>query len=283
MTETKRRVRSYSQLSSYHQCPFAFYLKRIRRLPEPPSVWTAGGLAVHTTTEQYDLLTWQENDLSAFASDAEWRATFRNNFADELDKLRENDPDESNWRTAGKPTKARPNGEDATWWLEAGQDMISRYIAWRISTNDILRIAAVKGAAGIEVEVRTLLGGVEVVGFIDRVFVDLRTLVYLVGDYKSGKRKVTDPGQVGQYSVQLEQQYDLPVTWGAYYSAREGQMGTPLSLTRFTEHQLGEAYQQLEANIAAGHFPPNQTALCKSCGLRKFCPYEGGVLPEETE
>lgn len=276
--ETKRRyVRSYSQLSEWKQCSWRFYLRRLLRAQETPSVWTAGGLAFHKTTEMYDMLTWQENDLSGWQDPRPWFGTFRDQFEEELDKLRAIDPDESNWRVASK------GRETIVFWRQLGPVLISQYIAWRTSTVDTLRIAAVKSAPGIEVKVETSLGDVPVVGYIDRVFQDVRTGVLEIVDYKSGARMPADSGQLGQYSVQLEQQEGTPVTWGAFYNARKGQLDGPLNLAGYTEAGLGQQYQRLEASIEAREFEPNITALCKSCGVKQFCKFVGGKEPEASE
>lgn len=42
---------SNSQLGDYTRCAKSYYLKRIQRTPQVPSVWLLGGKAVHMAIE----------------------------------------------------------------------------------------------------------------------------------------------------------------------------------------------------------------------------------------
>ena len=50
---TRADPRSYSQLSSYNDCPRAYELGRVERLKRRPGAWFPGGTAVHRTIERY--------------------------------------------------------------------------------------------------------------------------------------------------------------------------------------------------------------------------------------
>lgn len=45
---------SYSSFTTYLSCGYQYYLGRLLQLPEEPSVWSAGGRAFHTATEEWD-------------------------------------------------------------------------------------------------------------------------------------------------------------------------------------------------------------------------------------
>lgn len=45
--------RSYSQLSTYAECPRQFQLSKVVRVPRRPGFWLPGGTAVHSTIERY--------------------------------------------------------------------------------------------------------------------------------------------------------------------------------------------------------------------------------------
>jgi hypothetical protein len=47
------RTRSYSQLSTYNQCPREFQLGRVEHVSRRPGPWLPGGSAVHATIERY--------------------------------------------------------------------------------------------------------------------------------------------------------------------------------------------------------------------------------------
>jgi len=46
---------SYSAFTTYLTCGWQYYLGRLLKLEEAPSVWSAGGRAFHHATELYDL------------------------------------------------------------------------------------------------------------------------------------------------------------------------------------------------------------------------------------
>jgi ATP-dependent helicase/DNAse subunit B len=45
---------SYSAFTTYITCGYQYYLNRLLQLPEEPSVWSAGGRAFHSATEEWD-------------------------------------------------------------------------------------------------------------------------------------------------------------------------------------------------------------------------------------
>jgi len=50
---------SYSALTTYLDCGWKYYLTRVEKLIEEPTWYLAGGSAVHTATEMYDLEQWK--------------------------------------------------------------------------------------------------------------------------------------------------------------------------------------------------------------------------------
>jgi hypothetical protein len=281
---TQKRTRSYSQLTDYTHCAWAFRLKRIVRVKERPSVWLPGGKAFHAATEAFDLHTWQENDLTEWADSPEpWLNVFSQEFETGLDELREQEPEESRWRTAGRKTKDKPNGEDVTWWRTAGEDMVRQYIEWRASTNDTLGIAAVKGAAGVEVEVHTTFGDEPVIAYVDRLMEDREDGRLLLLDLKTGSRTPSNFMQLAQYSLQLELEIGRPITWGAYYMARPGKLTDPVDLSPWTGGKFQYLYETLDRAASQGIFLPVMDTHCTSCGLRDFCIWNGGSEPNRKD
>ena len=45
---------SYSAFTTYLTCGYQYYLGRLLKVPEEPSIWSAGGRAFHYATELYD-------------------------------------------------------------------------------------------------------------------------------------------------------------------------------------------------------------------------------------
>lgn len=292
MNETpvvERKKRSYSQLTQFKQCGWAYYLTRIRKVSRTPSVWLPAGSAFHLTSEAFDRHWYdvgigagsasigeglRENDPMAQAD--YWQNLFAIEFEILLDVLRENDPDEKSWRPGNR------GKENVDWWRKAGAAMVGRYIDFRISTEDALVLAAVESGPGVEIEITTEFDGVPVVAVADRLYQD-RNGVLDVVDYKSGRRLPDNPDQLGLYSLMLEEALGLPVSWGQFYDARNGWLSPPVNLTHYTRDYWGEQFVKLDEAVNAGDFKPNLTNLCKWCEVKQHCRFVGGTEPEETE
>lgn len=52
---------SYSQLSTWLDCGWKYYLSRIVKVPEEGSWWLPGGSAVHLATERFDKALFEGN------------------------------------------------------------------------------------------------------------------------------------------------------------------------------------------------------------------------------
>lgn len=272
---------SYSALSTYKKCSWEFYLGRILRLPKAGAVWLAGGNAFHAASEKIDLAAWIAD--GKVNTDVEmWQGVFDTEFDKELGKEQAKTPGIV-LKTASKPSKAWPAGEDAAWWRQAGRKMVADYISWRSSNEDALVVATVKGGPAVELELKSTLGGVKVRGFLDLLMQDTSTGVYLLVDKKSGSRTVVDSYQPGQYSVQVGLEYGIDVTWGAFYNARKGGLGDTLDLTPFTPRTLGADYEQLDRKVRAGEFEPTVQKLCDWCDFKKYCKAFGGTIPAPKE
>lgn len=275
-----RPRRSHSQLSDFVRCSWAYRLKRVKKVAEIPSVWLAAGKSFHELTEEIDRFAYAWGIVSAASAyDAGGLGTFDDHLDKQLDELRLIEPDEKLWRTAGRPTKEKPDGESVSWWRNEGPEMVRRYIEWRSATDDVLAMAAVAGGPGIEVEVETQLGGVPVIGYVDRVLLDRRTGELIVVDLKTGSRKPDSAAQLGQYSVQLEQQYGVHVIWGAYYDARNGVLGDPVDLSQYSTSTLGVQFRALDTSVRLQLFLPNIGDNCRTCGFRASCVFAGGKEP----
>lgn len=277
-TTTASRTRSHSQLNDYLHCSWSFRLKRILRIEESPSCWLPGGIAFHAATEGFDVALWEDEATVRAEGDGPWREEFVRSFERQIEVLTEKQPDVSKWRTAGRKTADKPNGEDLDWWHTAGQDMVTGYVNWRLTTSDTWVVATVKGAPGVEVEVRSEFGGVPVVGYVDRLFRVDGQLV--LADLKTGSR-IPQPTQLAQYSLQLEKVAGEPITWGVYYDARKQRPTDLIDLSRFTDGKFGVIYDALDRAAEAGIFLPRMDSHCNNCGVRSACVFQGGVEPEQ--
>lgn len=277
-----RAHRSYSQLSSYLHCQWSYYLTKVAKKEEQPSVWLAGGRAFHSTTEHFDETVGNDTELIAANAGSElleaWADKFTVEFELALDELRETHPDESTWRTAGRATKDKPHGEDVLWWHTAGRQFVTDYIKWRAANADVWELAIVPatGELAIEVEVSIALGEQPMRGWADRVFRARDDGRLAVFDMKSGSRIPAGPVQLATYSVQLEAVFDEPVLWGYFYDARKGTITPPINLSKWTNGNLGYLYETLDFAIENNVFLPTLDSHCGKCGVNKFCKWYGG-------
>jgi len=175
------RTRSFSQLNQYAECGEQFRLERRVKVPRRAAVWFPAGTAFHSTCDDIDLGIHGDAPLD----EAERITRWHSNFSAQLDELREQDPDLKNWRTAGRKTKEKPNGEDVEWWAREGEKFVHAYAAWRESSAGKLRLWELPdGSPAIEVEIVVRIGGAPVRMFVDRVFEDTGSGALLVFDRK---------------------------------------------------------------------------------------------------
>lgn len=267
--------RSWSQLKSYGNCGEAFRLERVVRVPVAPAVWFAAGSAYHIVGELFDRYA-VLNGLEA-ATQIDWLPSFGAALDVELDEMRAKEPDESKWRTAGRKTKDKPNGEDVAWWRANGPGMVQKYIDWRVdhdATYDILILP--NGEPALETEMAVMLGDVAVKNLPDMVLVDRNTGATIVVDRKTGARVPDDDGQLGTCKLALEQTFGIPIWYGAYFMAKTGEMTPPKELDQFNDGALIERYKRMDAAEKAGVYLPVISNLCRSCGVRDFCVFAGG-------
>lgn len=282
MTEATKVARSHSQLTLFAECGWKYKLRYFDRKVEDPAVWLAGGIAFHSATEAYDLYAWPDSPLETYRGDAQYRWDI--DFEAQLGRLRDVEPDESKWRTAGRKSAALPHGQDVPWWRENGPIMVDTYVDWRIAHKDQYAIAMLPdGKPAIEFGGLNDTGDTPIKFFPDRVIVDRITGTLIVVDLKSGARMPPSTHQLGEYAVWIEQVYGMPVWYGSHYDARKGELEPPRLLTRWTDELVSEMYATLDRAIVADAFVPNIGRECAGCGYRRHCKYQPGYRKEVAE
>lgn len=179
--------------------------------------------------------------------------------------------------TATGRASAKYGGKRNTdWWLDNGGQMVQDWIDWRKQTNwDILTIA---GKPCVEIELRFVLPGMDmqVLAYIDRVFV-LPTGELAVVDLKTGRTPET-PEQLGLYRVGLGLVHNYWPDWGYFWSPGGKGHGQPLDLTMYTPEYFSALFQQAVAGVNAGTFLPQPANSCKNwCGVARYCHAVGGA------
>lgn len=254
---------SYSSYSTALECLKKFQLSRIQRAPSIPAWWFVGGSAVHAATEHYDRMAVNAQER-AFRLGSVWEVLF----GKEIEEVKKAEPDEKKWRSGKERYKE---------WNEIGPQLVQAYIDWRRRVPYQIWTTP-DGEPAIELDVSGHLPGcdMEIKAYIDRVFVDPVLNSMPVVDIKSGKTKPDSALQFGVYRALLEAKYGIQPEIGAAWMAREGGLGKPWSLAKYTPEYTGRQLGKLEQIVKAGAFTPHVGGHCWGCDVKDACyAYDG--------
>ena len=269
---------SYSSANSMGTCGWQYYLRKELGFAERPNSAAVGGTVVHVATEAIDRFLHGAENPGEF-SRAELLELGLNNASKALDQeLAEADASgftRSEWKSYGRPTKDKPNGEDIDWFARVAiPKCIESYIDWRLDNPNLRTHTLPNGIAAIEVEYTINVGlRVPIRGYIDRVFEDEDGSPIII-DLKTGQKPKTDE-QLGLYHFALEQTTGQRYTYGAYFYAlkRGGEMTNPIDLSHWTQEKIAYKYDVAEKMITAKLFLPNAGDNCFHCGVSQHCAY----------
>lgn len=269
---------SYSQVSSYIDCGYRYYLERVLRAPQVPAWWFIGGHAVHAATEAAD------KDLirqGVVWDDARIRAEVHAHMDDEIEKLRVEHPDLGSWKSGGVKRGANPQPENEAWWRARAPGMVKGWLVWReeflsAETLPWEFMVLPNGEPAIEVVLQVTIGGRPFKLGIDRIFRVKTTGELVLVDLKTGKREPLSGYQLALYRDAVQQVFGESVKWGYYWMARTGRMGHPHDLDKLNPEMTSSMVEQMARGVEAEIFLPHVTMLCSTCGVREFCPSQGG-------
>lgn len=275
-TSNEARRRSYSQLSGFSECSYRFYLQRVLKVPAVQAVWFPGGTAFHASTEVLDRLTFSGETTFGQLSRQKLDDVWSEEFDRAVDEVRAKEPDVTRWRTAGRPSADKPNGEDLDWWRSAGRNMLSGYVAWWVTEPPWKLWALPDGKPALEVPLLVNFGKVPVVGYVDQILRSTDTGRLLIVDKKTGSMKPTNPLQLAGYNVELQAVFGQTFGWGSYFMAREAKLTEPEPLSHWDAAMLTQLYERMDAAERQGLYLPNLGRHCSGCLARKWCPPAGG-------
>lgn len=250
--------RSYSQLSTYLECPESYKYKYIERIPEQPAIWSIGGTAFHTCAEQ--VMRGEEPDWDGAWQQAYAEVVRRDPAAGELPL--------DDWRKANKGT------EDATWWGWHGPKMVEGFVTWKNTIAHQLVPLSDGDRIYLEHRFEVPLGGVQVVAIPDALITDEHGNLNIL-DYKTGKDQRGPAGslQLGVYKAAVAAATGLEAAWGLYYMARTNKL-VPRDLTAWGVDNIGEMFADFDARQKAGEHPPKPGKHCNYCPFkRERCSY----------
>lgn len=256
--------RSVSQLTSWVRCGEAYRLERVAKAPQTPAAWTLQGTAVHAAVEH-----WEKSGGKAPL--AETLQVFNTAWDTGLTAMRAREPDQNLWMTGTPKTKG---GVDATRRRQRGQEQVAAYIGYR-QTDPFEVWETPDGQPAVELEFKVVLGGVEVVGYIDLVLETPDGENLLVRDLKTGSKLPDSALQLGVYAEAVEQKYGIRPRWGDFFMAKNNAPTKPYDLSPYTAERLGRWFARLDRAVNAGVFIPSPGESCRTCGVAKYCDAVG--------
>ena len=281
---------SYSQKSGLGECGGRYYLERGQKVPQRPGWANVGGTAAHSTTEELDRRLYEGAEHTSTREDL--RGIFESYFAAETEKTeRISKHDRTEFRASGRASKEWPDKETPAWWLQKGPEMCLQWVRWRdaypYQIAEFDKVDPETGEAvpslAIEVEGRPMTGGVEVVAFIDRVFVDNtdpENPVYIILDLKFGSREPSGSDQLDTYRVSLRDTTGIDARWGTFWMGRKGVSTPAVDLFKTPYEKFEYDYAKAHEQRMNNDFRYKPSMMCGSCSVNKYCPSWGGEFAD---
>jgi len=194
------------------------------------------------------------------------------NFKDKFDQLLAEQVEKSGkllteFKAAGRATKAYPNKEDYAWWVENGQDMVQRWVEWRDGSGwDFFE--PTPGVPAIELGMNVNLEGVNVKMFLDRVMINGDGELVIL-DLKTGSRTPSSDLQLGFYAMGMEKTFGIRPKWGTYWMARTGTTTELVDLDHYSTEMITEIVTKFKIAQTNGVFLPNYSH-CQMCNVVEY-------------
>lgn len=254
---------SHSSRETLTRCAKSWQLKYLSDAPRRPALWSAGGSAVHETTE-----LWDRGEVS----DKEVPSAWADCFEAQLQKLYAADANEWNWnRSPSEPIEV---------WRTQGLAFVQSYLDWR-KRSPYAIWETPGGQPAVELDVSGVLPGCEpeIKGYVDRIFHDPVFDQLIIVDLKTGKRAPSGPEQFAVYGALVQVKYEVAPRLGAAFLNRKGTLGKPYELSEHTPEAVGEVFAEVWEEIQAGRFPANGFPdKCFPCDVIASCAIKGGPL-----
>ena len=178
------------------------------------------------------------------------------------------------WKTAGRKTTSRPDGEDLSFWQSDGLKQVESYHKWYNSSG--WKIATMPdGRPGIEWAADVHFGGTPVRMIVDAIYQVGEDLVIV--DYKTGSRTPFGAVQAGLYASGIERAYGIRPKWGSFFMTRKGELDELLDLSPLSMDYFDYVFGAMNHSTMNGWFPPSVGDSCRMCSFTAQCPAFGGT------
>lgn len=244
---------SFSQLEAYERCAWYYWLRYVKKVPEPPNFYAQFGTLMHRLFER----------------DGRHRMrTGRGLPKSHLEQAFERHFDPSWFDTP----------EQASVYFTKGRRMIDAYLAFSSTTGgrdpDLgPRVLAVEQPFRLHPSF-----GVPVVGFVDRI--ERRGNEYWVVDYKTGRPFSDQDSRADQlllYGLAFYQRYRRRPRWSVYYFLDTDTVLVGPELTKQAVTNLRKRFARMLQSLRAGEF---HRTCASSFWCQHICGYgKTGMCP----
>jgi putative RecB family exonuclease len=258
----KTMPRSVSQLTSFRECGYRFFLERVERVRQRPAAWFPQGTAVHRAAELWEL-TGRKMGLE------EAQAVFSVAYEAEVGKYTAVTPRFDHWFASGPYGGA----EDVERRYGIGLDQVAKYIAFYTEGKGAdERPIRIGDEPAIELAFETVIGDVPVRGYIDAVMTSPRRGT-VVRDNKTGA-KPGKPLQLKVYDIALRQEYDVHADTGDFWMGKTGQTTrSPVKLAEIDDDEVASDFASMDEAVKREQFDPKPGAACERCSVAHACPF----------
>ncbi len=182
------------------------------------------------------------------------------------------------FRAGGRATKANPNKEDYSWWVDNGQEMVQRWVEWRDGSGWEF-FEPQPGVPAIELGMNVNLDGVNVKMFLDRVMINGDGELVIL-DLKTGSRTPSSDLQLGFYAMGMEKTFGIRPKWGTYWMARTGTTTELVDLDHYSTEMITEIVGKFKIAQTNGVFLPNFNH-CVMCNVVEYCRFKTPNVKEK--
>ena len=266
---TRTYHRSISQLKKVSKCGEQWRLEKFSdpRPPKRPAAWLALGIALHETFTEWE-----------FRGRIDGKGALIDTFADIYDihiaELLDEQPDLSLWM---KPPNTKTIESSISNYRKRG---IEKDVPWYYDrcVTAPWEVAEINGTRLLEVEFSIMLGGIEVVGFVDRVQWWSNSdgdgiPYYTIEDTKTGSpdNDDYDPRQLKLYQMAIREMYDIDIRYGRYWYTKIDRGSKWFDLSQIQELTVVNQYATLDEMIEQRLFLANPGKHCGLCPVKSIC------------